>query len=181
MLGQVPAKQTQSSSKHLVVPQPILDCATTPSLPYATKIQTSPKLLANTSLSLTLETSRSSSALMKRLSKTPKLSPREAAALSDCLEVLTDSVDELQRSIGEMNSAGGSNFELQMNDIQTWVSAALTDDNTCMDGFSETSMKGNAKIMVRSNVLKVAHMTSNSLALVNNYATAQSFSPNVVP
>ncbi len=92
----------------------------------------------------------------------------------DCVEELSDSVDELQRSIVEMGSIiGGSNFEVQMNDILTWVSAALTDDDTCMDGFAGNAMNGNVKTIVRRHILKVAHLTSNALALIKNYAGAQ--------
>uniref|UniRef100_A0A5B7AIK4 Pectinesterase inhibitor domain-containing protein n=1 Tax=Davidia involucrata TaxID=16924 RepID=A0A5B7AIK4_DAVIN len=141
---------------------------------YANKIQTSPKLLASTALSVTLSATRSSSAMMKKLSKSQGLKPREASAMLDCVEELSDSVDELQRSIVEMGSIiGGSNFEVQMNDILTWVSAALTDDDTCMDGFAGNAMNGNVKTIVRTHILKVAHLTSNALALIKNYAGAQ--------
>ncbi len=58
-----------------------------------------------------------------------------------------------------------------MNDIQTWVSAALTDEDTCTDGFAENAMNGNVKTTVRARVVNMAHMTSNALALINSYAS----------
>ncbi|XP_021288754.1 21 kDa protein-like [Herrania umbratica] len=146
-------------------------CITTLSS-YASEIQASPKLLASTALSVTLNSTRSASKTMIKRSKSQGMKPREAEALSDCMEELRDSVYELQRSVGEMDQPGGKNFGLQMNDIETWVSAALTDEHTCMDGFSGKAMNGNVKTSVRSQIVKVAHMTSNALALVNSYAAA---------
>ncbi|KAI7995456.1 hypothetical protein LOK49_LG11G02454 [Camellia lanceoleosa] len=142
---------------------------------YAYKIQKSPKRLATTALSITLSATKSTSAAMKNLSKDQGLKPREAIAMADCVEELSDSVYELQRSMEEMarvKGGGGSSsdFEFQMSNIETWVSAALTDDDTCMEGFAGKAMNGVVKTVVRSYIVKVAHLTSNALALVNNYA-----------
>ncbi|KAA8521899.1 hypothetical protein F0562_012787 [Nyssa sinensis] len=143
---------------------------TPPQLNYANEIQTSPKLLASTALSVSLSATRSSLEIMKNLSTSPELKPREATAMRDCVELLGDSVDELQRSMEELGHSGGSNIEFQINDIQTWVSAALTNADTCTDGFAGKAMNGNVKTVVRRNIPKVAHLTSNALALINNYA-----------
>lgn len=87
--------------------------------------------------------------------------------------MIDDSIDELQKSIGEIVRIRRSNFVLIMSDLQTWVSAALTDEDTCMDGFSGRAMNGYAKMMVRKRIVKIAHLTSNALALINNYASSQ--------
>ncbi|ESR53625.1 PMEI domain-containing protein [Citrus sinensis] len=141
---------------------------------YATKIQASPKLLASTALSVALKTALVTSTTMNKLSKSQGLNPREAAALYDCVDQLRDAVDELQNSISEMGRNERSNFALQMNNVQTWVSAALTNEDTCMDGFSRKSMNGNVKATVRRQISNVAHLTSNGLALVNSYASITS-------
>lgn len=148
-------------------------CITTLSS-YATKIQASPKLLASTALSVALKTALATSTTMTKLSKSQGLNPREAAALYDCVDLLRDAVGELQKSISEMGRNEGNNFALQMNNVQTWVSAALTNEDTCMDGFSGKSMNGNVKATVRSQISNVAHLTSIGLALVNNYASVTS-------
>ncbi|CAL5355963.1 unnamed protein product [Camellia sinensis] len=141
---------------------------------YANKIQTSPKILAITALSVSLLAAQSTSKLILNLSKNPNLRSGEAAALADCVEVMGDSVDELKRSVDELTrSRGGSDFEFEMSNAQTWVSAALTDDDTCMDGFGGVAMNGQVKSIVRRLVKKLAHLTSNGLALVNNYASSQ--------
>ncbi|XVF51668.1 hypothetical protein PTKIN_Ptkin04bG0202900 [Pterospermum kingtungense] len=144
---------------------------------YASKINTSPRLLVHTALNVTLKASKSTSRLMVKISRNQGLKPRVAAAMADCTEVIGDSLDELQQSVGELGHITRSNFSLTMSDIQTWVSAALTDEDTCMDGFAGKAMDGYAKTMVRKRIVKIAHLTSNALALINNYASTQSNSP----
>ncbi|KAI3468892.1 hypothetical protein Pfo_025555 [Paulownia fortunei] len=135
---------------------------------YATKIKTSPKLLASTALLVTFNTTQSTSKILRILSRNRALKPSETAALLECVEEVSDSVYELQKSMKELNhSRKGQEFELQMNDVQTWVSAALTDDVTCMDDFTT---RGKMKILVRGLVLRIARLTSIALAFINNYA-----------
>ncbi|XP_065871219.1 21 kDa protein-like [Euphorbia lathyris] len=138
---------------------------------HATKINASPKLLANAALNVTLLSAKSTSNSMLKLSHRHGMKPREVGAMQDCVEELSDTVDELSKSINEMGKAKGSNFQLMINDIQTWVSAALTDETTCSDGFSGKMMDGKLKSNVRGQIVNIAHLTSNALSLVNNYAT----------
>ncbi|KAJ9139997.1 hypothetical protein P3X46_030685 [Hevea brasiliensis] len=154
-------------------------CSTTtyPKLCYsslsveASKIQNSPKLLANAALNVTLASARSTSIMMQKLSQSHGMKPMEVSAMQDCVEELSDTVDELRKSIDEMGKTKGSNTQLMINDIQTWVSAALTDESTCSEGFAGNSMNGNVKSAVRGLILNIAHLTSNALALINNYAS----------
>lgn len=91
--------------------------------------------------------------------------------MKDCVEELSESVDELRNSIGEMSRLKSrSSSKLMINDIQTWVSAALTDENTCSDGFGGKAMNGKVKNAVRVRIVNVAQLTSNALALINRYA-----------
>ncbi|KAK8496218.1 hypothetical protein V6N13_036393 [Hibiscus sabdariffa] len=142
--------------------------------PYATRIRGSPRSLATTALSLALNTTRFATKSVASLSKRHGLKRREAAALRDCVQEVGDSVDELKDSITKLGlpSAGGSDFRRRMSDIQTWVSAALTNDDTCMDGLSGKSVNRILKTRVRRRVVKVAHLTSIALAFVNRYAAA---------
>ncbi|XP_057510376.1 21 kDa protein-like [Actinidia eriantha] len=138
---------------------------------YASKIQANPKTLATTALSTTLSAIRSTKILTSKLSKSRGLNPRVASALIDCIEELGDAVDQLQKSIQEMGQSENTHWGFQMNDVQTWVSSALTDEDTCMAGFAENGMGGSVKTTLRGYVVHVAHMTSNALALVNNFAS----------
>ncbi|OIT36387.1 PREDICTED: 21 kDa protein [Nicotiana attenuata] len=136
----------------------------------ATAIGVSPQLLAHESLTVSVETAQSTSAMMLKLAHVQGLTPKEVGAMHDCVEELSDKVDELRKSLGEMKQLWGKDFDLKMNDIQTWVSAALTDENTCTEGFAGKVMNGKAKTVVRGKILEVAHLTSNALALINSLA-----------
>ncbi|KAH6755690.1 Plant invertase/pectin methylesterase inhibitor superfamily protein [Perilla frutescens var. hirtella] len=104
----------------------------------ASAIKQNPKLLASAALTVSLKTAVSTSADMVKLSHTAGMTPREVSAMQDCVEELSDTVDQLRNSMAEMKQLkGGSNFALLINDVQTWVSAALTDEDTCMDGFEK--------------------------------------------
>ncbi|CAJ1934325.1 unnamed protein product [Sphenostylis stenocarpa] len=140
---------------------------------HADLIQTNHVVLTGTALNVTLASAKSTSAMISALAKRQGLKPREVAAMKDCVEELSDSVDELRRSIDEMNHLRPSNFEMTMSDVQTWVSAALTDESTCSDGFQETETGGsNLKRSVRGLVVQVAQLTSNALALINQLANS---------
>nr|XP_043613097.1 pectinesterase inhibitor 10-like [Erigeron canadensis] len=131
-------------------------------------IQSSPKQLAQTALSVTLDTTLSTSSSMVKLSKVHGMTPIEVRAMKDCIEMLSDSVYELKQSIEEMNKPGSKDSGMVINDIQTWVSSALTDEDTCSEGFkNDPKMKS----VVRGKIVNVVHLTSNALALINSYAS----------
>lgn len=139
---------------------------------HANSIQTSPRLLARTALNVSLSSAKLTSNMMVKISKKRHgMSPPVVAATKDCLEVLSDSVDELRDSIGEMRKLNSSNFQLIIGDIQTWVSAALTDETTCTDGLEGYSLEGKLKTIVRGRIVRVAKLTSNALALINRFAS----------
>lgn len=137
---------------------------------HANVIQKSPKLLAHTALSVALSRAKTTSALMVQLSKTHGLKPREVSAMQDCVEEMGESVEQMQRSLSEMSSFREADFRMMISDVQTWVSAALTDEDTCTEGFSE-KMNGNVETAVRENIFKIVQLTSNALALINSYAS----------
>ena len=60
-----------------------------------------------------------------------------------------------------------------MNNIQTWVSAALMNEDTCTEGFEEAeATDGRLKKSVRRGVDQmISHLTSNALAFINKYAS----------
>ncbi|XP_030463380.1 21 kDa protein-like [Syzygium oleosum] len=136
---------------------------------YASTIQTSPEAMANAALLVTLQSAQSASDMVSKLSKAGGLSQREEGAVIDCVETMSDSVDEIRQSLVAMKGLDGPEFETNMSDIQTWVSAALTDEDTCMDGFQEGGPSDNNKVKgpIRDSIVKVAQLTSNALALIN--------------
>ncbi|GJV13758.1 retrotransposon protein, putative, ty1-copia subclass [Tanacetum coccineum] len=98
----------------------------------------------------------------------------QVAAMKDCIELLSDSVYQMKKSLAEMNRPGLKEFDLVMSDIQTWVSSALTDEDTCSEGFANDPKMKN---VVRGKVVNVVHLTSNALGLVQNQAASASNKP----
>ncbi|KAK1272405.1 hypothetical protein QJS04_geneDACA012355 [Acorus gramineus] len=96
-----------------------------------------PEMLAQAALNVILDSARSSLAAVSGAGGGRLMSPREAAAISDCVESMGDSVDELRQSVAEMEGPVGQDFYVKVGDVQTWVSAALTEEDTCMDGLDE--------------------------------------------
>ncbi|KAL1547857.1 pectinesterase inhibitor 3-like [Salvia divinorum] len=92
---------------------------------------------------------------------------RERGALSDCVEQMADTVDELRKTMSALRQLrrGGAEFRWQMSNAETWVSAALTNEETCLDGFKE--IDGEVRADVRKKVTNVARVTSNALYLIN--------------
>lgn len=145
---------------------------------YATTINDNPVRLADAALNVSLRSAKATSSMMADLKPS---SPHEAEAVSDCLETLKDSVSYLRQSLREMDrlKGKGKGVAERISDVQTWVSTALTDESTCMDGFGG-SVDGGAKSSsaaklpakprvegaVRGRVVRVAHLTSNALALI---------------
>ncbi|KAM0042898.1 putative pectinesterase inhibitor domain-containing protein [Helianthus debilis subsp. tardiflorus] len=76
--------------------------------------------------------------------------------MKDYIELLSDSVHELQKSLEEMSRPGSKVSELVMSNIQPWVSSALTDKDTCSEGFKDDSK---TKTIVRGKTLNVARST----------------------
>lgn len=140
---------------------------------YAKLIQQSDHQLAHAALSVSLAKARSTTMFVSRMKKFAGIKPREYQAVKDCIDNMGDSVDQLSKSIQElakMGRARGQDFIWHMGNVQTWVSAALTNENTCVDGFAGSYMEGNVKVAIRRRVVSVAQVTSNALALVNRFA-----------
>ncbi|CAN6723437.1 unnamed protein product [Malus baccata var. baccata] len=144
----------------------------------AGKIQTNPKELVHTSLNVTLTFTQATSVTMKRSLKVYSLNHNASAALVDCAEELGDMVEMLQQSIEELGRVdGASSSRFQLSNIQTWVSAAFTNEDTCEDGFANLPLNGKVETTAHRHVTKAAHLTSNALALVNAHASAKTASP----
>ncbi|KAK2403607.1 21 kDa protein [Trifolium repens] len=94
---------------------------------------------------------------------------RNKVALLDCVETFADALDELHRSLNVLRRLSRSTFGTQMGDLNSWISAALTNEDTCLDGFQGEN--GRKIKLLRNKVQQVCYITSNALALVNKLAT----------
>jgi pectinesterase inhibitor-like protein len=139
----------------------------------------SEKDLIHISLNMTLQHISKALYSSAAISSTVGMNPRIRAAYIDCLELLDDSVDALARSLTSVvpSSSSGSVKPLtasSTDDVLTWLSAALTNQDTCADGFSDVS--GSVKDQMASNIKDLSELVSNCLAIFSASGAGDDFS-----
>lgn len=135
---------------------------------HASTIKTDSVKLCNTALTVNLKAANKTSALVTSMAKKGGLRPSEKAVIEDCNEEIDDCVDELRKASNVLdNLRDALNKEDQMADIKTWVSAAMTDEDTCMDEFEENNVRESVKNKIKKSIVDLRQITSNSLALIN--------------
>ncbi|XP_028770844.1 putative pectinesterase/pectinesterase inhibitor 22 [Neltuma alba] len=92
------------------------------------------------------------------------ISYREQVAIQDCKELLDFSVSELAWSLGEMRRirAGDESVDYD-GDLQAWLSAALSNQDTCLEGFEGTDRR--LQGYISGSLTQVTQLISNVLAL----------------
>ena len=141
---------------------------------YATSINQSPRQLIQTALAVSLDKAQSTKTFVYKLTKFKGVKPREKAAIKDCFEEIDDTVDRLVKSVKELKNMGsskGSDFQWHISNVQTWISAGLTDENTCVDGFAGKALNGRIKNSIKARFVHVERVTSNALALINKFGS----------
>lgn len=106
------------------------------------------------------------------------LNSQEKNALNDCTDMLEQTLYELRQAINDLRkfpSSRGSHHRLYGN-IKTLLSAAMTNENTCIDGFSdleECNFKGrkDLKEYLQGLLTPISHMISNCLAMIKYMET----------
>ncbi|KAL6541507.1 putative pectinesterase/pectinesterase inhibitor 34 [Orobanche gracilis] len=90
---------------------------------------------------------------------------RVRSAYDACLELLDDSVDLLSRALTYVAPGGSAAGSTQ--DVLTWLSASLTNQDTCREGFKE--LNGYVKDQMSDRLKGLPELVSNCLAI---YAAA---------
>ncbi|XVF79865.1 hypothetical protein PTKIN_Ptkin15bG0024300 [Pterospermum kingtungense] len=131
--------------------------------------------LAHIALTVSLYRARYTRSYMLKVAKELKaIRAKEYPAVRDCLQQIDDSVNQLSQSIRELrhlNPKAGMTDDIfwHIDNVKTWVSAALTDASSCADEFPGHRMS-KMKATIKGKVLNVAQLTSNALALFHQYA-----------
>ncbi|PIN00743.1 Pectinesterase [Handroanthus impetiginosus] len=89
-------------------------------------------------------------------------------AMKDCAELFNDAASQLGRSAELICVGRGEKVftETKISDLQTWISAAMTDQETCLDGLAETGSTALGEF--KAKVQKSQEYMSNTLAILNN-------------
>ncbi|KAK4362459.1 hypothetical protein RND71_017700 [Anisodus tanguticus] len=93
--------------------------------------------------------------------------PGTVSALKDCISLFDDALSQLNQS-AELMSVGPGESALtvmKVNNMQTWISAAMTDQDTCLEGLDE--MGSPLLGEVKARVQNAKEYMSNTLAILN--------------
>ncbi|WOL11619.1 hypothetical protein Cni_G20383 [Canna indica] len=136
---------------------------------YAAVVERSDVKLAHVAANFTLARLRPLSARVSALSRNATGADRPA--LRDCAEVLADAADWARQTVVELKGLDkvvGPEVAWRVSNALTWMSAALTDEDTCTEGIAKSKpAAGGVKADVYCRVRKVGKYTSNALALIH--------------
>lgn len=101
-----------------------------------------------------------------------ELNTQEKNALRDCMEMLDQTLYELEQASDQLGSVLFHRTSSYGN-IRTLLSAAMTNENTCVNGFSDleeldSGSKTGHREHLQDLLTPISHMISNSLALIKH-------------
>lgn len=91
--------------------------------------------------------------------------PATAAAYRTCQKFLEDSIEDLHRTLDRAEMFHLENLEIVVDDIKTWLTGALTYQDTCMDRFEDA--EGDAAEKMQKILEPAREITINALAMAN--------------
>ncbi|CAK9145602.1 unnamed protein product [Ilex paraguariensis] len=102
-----------------------------------------------------------SSSVLKEAAK----DPRTSQAFETCKELLDTSIDDLKRSFDKLSEFDASKMDDYVADLKVWLSGSITYQETCLDGFENTT--GDSGEKMRKLLKTSAELSSNGLAMVS--------------
>ncbi|CAI9771841.1 unnamed protein product [Fraxinus pennsylvanica] len=108
------------------------------------------------------------STIVSKIVKQNGIARYEAKAIRDCICDMKDRVYELKQTLNAMGHLNDPDKEFQRANTKTWASAAITNIDSCMDGFSGRRVNPIVKKKVRSGITGVQKLISNALSLINH-------------
>jgi len=94
--------------------------------------------------------------------------PRAKMALDTCKQLMNLSIRELTRSLNGISEFELINVEKILMNLKVWLSGAITYQDTCLDGFENTTSEAGKKM---KDLLMIGmEMSSNVLAIVTELA-----------
>ncbi|GAA0138511.1 esterase [Lithospermum erythrorhizon] len=98
-----------------------------------------------------------------------KIDPLDRHALEDCLELLDDTIVELEKAISDLSP--NKSADEQYTDLQTLFSGAMTNQYTCLDGFAYTNK--NVWTFLQKSLKMISKHVSNSLSMLKKLRKSQ--------
>ncbi|KAK6132165.1 hypothetical protein DH2020_034090 [Rehmannia glutinosa] len=135
---------------------------------YAATVRSNSLKLCSAALTVAIQSTRSCYATVSTLANWKDISRPEALAVKDCIGDLKDAVYQLKQTVSAMGHLGEADREFQWANAKTYASAAITDAETCVDGFLGRKVNRNVKTKIRGCVSDVEKHMSNALSLINH-------------
>ncbi|KAL7604879.1 pectinesterase [Lactuca sativa] len=106
---------------------------------------------------------------IKKLTTRKGRSQRQIAALHDCLEMVSETLDELHDVMKDLEEYQTKrSLRQHADDLKTLMSSTLTNQETCLDGFSHDTADKNLRRSLKKSNDWVEKMCSNALAMICN-------------
>ncbi|CAI9286226.1 unnamed protein product [Lactuca saligna] len=108
---------------------------------------------------------------IKKLTLRTNLTQREKIALHDCLEMVADTLQELNEVIVLLETyptKKGIRLRRHVDDLMTLMSTTLTNQETCIDGFSHDKHDRQLRESLIDGEINAGRLCSNSLAMIKN-------------
>ena len=91
----------------------------------------------------------------------------EKGAFEDCKQLIQDARDDLETSINQLGQIEFNKLSSKTPDLNSWLSAVISFQQTCVDGFPE----GKTKTDLQKMFVDSKEFVSNSLAIVSQVST----------
>ncbi|KAH9713888.1 Pectinesterase/pectinesterase inhibitor 3 [Citrus sinensis] len=138
-------------------------------VPEASKKVTSQKDVIEMSLNITTTAVEHNYFGIQKLLKRTNLTKREKVALHDCLETIDETLDELHKAVEDLEEyPNKKSLSQHADDLKTLMSAAMTNQGTCLDGFSHDDANKHVRDALSDGQVHVEKMCSNALAMIKN-------------
>ncbi|CAK9324753.1 unnamed protein product [Citrullus colocynthis] len=142
-------------------------CETTISSGVGSK---SSKEAIESSVNITIGAVKDNYKRIKKLVKTGKnLRKREKIALNDCLETGEETLRELYEVVDDLHEyPNKKSLSQYADDLKTFLSSAITNQETCVDGFSHDKADKKVRESLEAGLIHVEKLCSVALALIKN-------------
>ncbi|CAK9155699.1 unnamed protein product [Ilex paraguariensis] len=129
--------------------------------------KTDPEFVFNLSIQVAVKELTNLTSLPKTLLSKSN-DPSTESALKDCMSLFDDALSQLNKSVAlmDVNPVEWVLTEAKIGDLNTWISSAMSDEETCLDGLEE--MGSTMVDEVRTKVQTSKEYMSNSLAILVN-------------
>ncbi|KAM7480665.1 hypothetical protein LguiA_028878 [Lonicera macranthoides] len=138
-------------------------------VPGLSKKVTNQKDVIKLSLNITTEAVEHNFFTIQKLIALKKLTKREKIALHDCLETIDETLDELHKAVEDLQDyPAKKTLTEHAGDLKTLISSAITNQETCLDGFSHDGADKHLREVLVKGQTHVEKMCSNALAMIKN-------------